>query len=222
MVALWYVIIVFQAPARYFSGGLNVELPMIVSNMALESVVLVTQLMRDFEAPWFVLGGWAIDLFLDAQTRSHSDIEIGIFRKDQNLLRAYLRDYSFGKVNDGVVQPWLEGESLSLPVHELYAKSDHHPIGELEVLLQEEVNGDWAFRRDLRIKADCKNILLLSKDAIPFLSPEIILLFKAKKTRAKDHSDFVVAHEKLNIDQKHWLRSAIELCQPGHEWLNHL
>jgi hypothetical protein len=33
-------------------------------------------------APWCVIGGWAIDLFLGEQTRPHEDLEIAIARSD--------------------------------------------------------------------------------------------------------------------------------------------
>jgi hypothetical protein len=31
----------------------------------------IKELMRDFQPNWFVAGGWAIDLFLGKETRSH-------------------------------------------------------------------------------------------------------------------------------------------------------
>jgi Aminoglycoside-2''-adenylyltransferase len=32
--------------------------------------------MADVDFPWFVAGGWAIELFLGTQTREHEDLEI--------------------------------------------------------------------------------------------------------------------------------------------------
>ncbi|MGD6844537.1 nucleotidyltransferase domain-containing protein [Bacillus infantis] len=51
--------------------------------------------MAGFEKPWFVAGGWAIDLFIGKQTRPHADLEIGIFREDQQALKSYLEDWEF-------------------------------------------------------------------------------------------------------------------------------
>ncbi|HEX5563842.1 MAG TPA: hypothetical protein VFX34_02680, partial [Sporosarcina sp.] len=51
--------------------------------------------MKDFERPWGVAGGWAIDLFLGNQTREHSDIEIAILREDQHRMKNSLADWSF-------------------------------------------------------------------------------------------------------------------------------
>jgi hypothetical protein len=49
----------------------------------------VADLMRNFKAEWFVAGGWAIDLFLEKETRPHQDIKVAVFRKDQAALHDY-------------------------------------------------------------------------------------------------------------------------------------
>ena len=49
----------------------------------------ISAVMRDFKPSWFVAGGWAIDLFLEKETRLHQDIEVAIFRKDQIALQDY-------------------------------------------------------------------------------------------------------------------------------------
>lgn len=54
--------------------------------------------MKSFTKPWFIAGGWAIDLYLNKVTRQHKDIEIGIFRENQNELKKYLADWQFYKV----------------------------------------------------------------------------------------------------------------------------
>jgi hypothetical protein len=42
----------------------------------------VAQLLRGVEIPWWIAGGWALDLFMGRQTRAHNDIEISVFRGD--------------------------------------------------------------------------------------------------------------------------------------------
>jgi hypothetical protein len=34
--------------------------------------------MRRFAQPWFVAGGWALDLFAERRSREHSDVDIAI------------------------------------------------------------------------------------------------------------------------------------------------
>ena len=33
-------------------------------------------------APWWIAGGWAIDTFLDRETRAHKDLDVGVLRRD--------------------------------------------------------------------------------------------------------------------------------------------
>lgn len=40
--------------------------------------------MKYFKKPWFIAGGWVIDIALGRVTREHGDIDICIFREDVN------------------------------------------------------------------------------------------------------------------------------------------
>src|SRR5690349_11434383 len=63
-------------------GGLPVR-------TTLEDLRAVARWLGDFDAPWWVAGGWAIDLWVGGVSRDHSDIEISILREDQARLYAY-------------------------------------------------------------------------------------------------------------------------------------
>lgn len=80
----------------------------------------VARLLKDFQCTWGVAGGWALDLFLDRETREHQDIEVAIFRQDQLSLQEHLelRGWCLDYVHNGHLVPWLSGESLVSPVHE--------------------------------------------------------------------------------------------------------
>src|SRR5579875_1369419 len=43
----------------------------------MEDVREVADVMGSFSRPWFVSGGWTIDLFLGRTTREHEDLETG-------------------------------------------------------------------------------------------------------------------------------------------------
>ncbi|MBD3287066.1 hypothetical protein GF359_10425 [candidate division WOR-3 bacterium] len=47
----------------------------------------VFRIMKGANFPWFIAGGWTIDLYLFRITREYSDIEICIFRADHFALR---------------------------------------------------------------------------------------------------------------------------------------
>jgi hypothetical protein len=46
-------------------------------------------------ARWFVVGGWALDLFHGRTTRAHDDLEIAVPMWDFDLIRARLSAYEF-------------------------------------------------------------------------------------------------------------------------------
>ncbi len=185
----------------------------------------VAELLASFDKPWFVAGGWAVDLFLGCVTRDHKDTEIAILRRDQLTLQSYLKGWEFNKVipatNVGI-EPWDRGEWLELPVHEIHAQRADSDLSELEILLNESSGEKWRFRRNLEIVRPLALFGLHSKMGIPFLGPEIVLLFKAKNPTTDDEADFNNLRHVLDRERQGWLRQAIEACYPGHAWLAYL
>jgi hypothetical protein len=78
------------------------------------------------------------------------------------------------------------------------------------------------FLRDERIRVPAEELILHTHDGIPYVRPDVALLFKAKTTRPKDEADFTVVLPALDDDQRGWLADALELVHPGHRWLGAL
>ncbi|MCI4067015.1 hypothetical protein MRQ36_32395 [Micromonospora sp. R77] len=57
---------------------------------------------------------------------------------------------------------------------------------------------------------------------IPYLRPEVVLLFKAKAAREKDRADFDGVLPLLSAAQRRWLDDALGLVHPTHEWRRRL
>src|SRR6266540_7301988 len=154
----------------------------------------VARLMAGFPRPWYVAGGWAIDLYLGRVTRPHEDVEIGILREDQQDLRRHLAGWAFEKVVPGPQghrrEPWPPSERLEPPVHEAYARRPRGTVREIEILLSEAGEGPWRFRRDPRVTKPLEDLGLVGLETIPFLSPDVVLLYKAKAPRPRDEEDF--------------------------------
>ncbi len=72
----------------------------------------------------------------------------------------------------------------------------------MEILINETKDDDWRFRTDLRISRPLHSIWSYSNTGVPYLNPEIVLLYKVKNTREKDHQDFMVVKDYLNKEQK--------------------
>lgn len=181
-------------------------------------VIAVADLLRTFPRPWFIAGGWAIDLFVGRTTRPHEDVDVAILRTDQNAIRAHLAGWTFDKVDRGQVGPWKEGEWLYWPHHEIHA---HRAGGEptrLEILLNDATGGLWRFRRHLDVVRPLDRLGIPTPSGIPVLAPEIVLLYKSKTPTAKDERDFEAALPGLDREAREWLRIALETCHPGHPW----
>jgi len=182
----------------------------------------VAEIMRGFPHPWFVSGGWAIDLFLQHVTRDHSDIEIGIYRRDQQAIHQHLPGWTLEKVvqipDGGNWVPWEESEQLNLPVHQVRAKRLQPEPLEFEFFLNECNETHWMSRRHPELIRPMDEIMMMSFLGIPILAPEIQLLFKAKQTRPKDQNDFDLMLPFLNPAQRRWLADALKQYYPDHSW----
>lgn len=188
-----------------------------------EPVRKVAAILEGFRRPWWFAGGWAIDLLVERETRAHEDVEVAILRGDQKDLRDHLRGWHFERVTRGTreTRPWHEGDWIGPPDHEIHGRSPEDPL-ELEILLNEGEGATWRFRRDLAIARPLALTGMRTADGVPFLAPEIVLLYKAKDPRERDLHDFRVARGVLDEDRRRWLRDVLARVHPGHPWIREL
>jgi hypothetical protein len=177
----------------------------------------VSELMREFHRPWAIAGGWSIDLFLGRQTREHADVDVAILRRDQVALQALLDGGRVEKVVEHQLRPWMAAEWLALPIHEVHAT-----LGDgfhVEFLLNEfdPETDEWVFRRDDRVRLPFADAIR-GDAAVPYLAPEVVLLFKSKYEDAKEDGDFRAALPRLEPHQRLWLRNALAMTAPNHRW----
>jgi hypothetical protein len=87
-------------------------------------------------------------------------------------------------------------------------------------IFREPHDGDiWICRRDNTIRLPYTEIIHRTDAGIPYLAPEIVLLFKAKGNRPKDRADLAGALPSLDTSRRTWLREALIRLSPGHPWL---
>ena len=187
-----------------------------------EEPLNVTKIMNNFDMSWSIAGGWAISIFIGYEIRKHKDIEIAILRRDQLALQRYLKNWEFKKVipDTGEMEIWKNGEYLELPVHEIHVYNINYDPSALEILLNESNENEWVFRRNPEISRPISKLGIQSKMRIPILSPEIILLYKAKNPNNQDETDFNTIYKLLNKEQRNWLKESIKVCYPEHPWLD--
>ncbi|HEX2021225.1 MAG TPA: amino acid transporter, partial [Candidatus Thermoplasmatota archaeon] len=62
-------------------------------------------LLGGLPVPWWIAGGWALDLFRGAASRPHDDLDVAILRDDERTFRAVLSGFEFFPgLGDGVVE----------------------------------------------------------------------------------------------------------------------
>ena len=187
-----------------------------------EVPVEINSLLKGFPALWGVAGGWAIDLFLDKETRPHHDIEVTILRRAQLEMKSFLSDWNFEYVHRGVVSDWTRKIYLDRPIHEIYAIKEGDSTAKLEILLNEHAGKNWLFRRNMGIKLPIEEIFVETASGIPILHPKIVLLYKVKRNESKDLEDLVNAAPILTKPDRAWLYNAIWSTYGRHEWLRYL
>jgi Aminoglycoside-2''-adenylyltransferase len=153
------------------------------------------QALNGFAGPWWVAGGWAVDLAVGASTRSHDDLDVAVLRRDAPELVELLGARSVGP-------------------HQLRADG-------FDLLLNDAADGEWIFRRDARVRRPLDEIGV-ERGGLPVLAPEVVLLFKAKDPAPKDEADREQLLPRVDAAGRDWLRTALETAYPGHPWLGAL
>lgn len=186
---------------------------------SLPDVRAVVSTLAALRTPWAVAGGWAIDLALGRVTRPHADVDVAVFRSDQEALRAALPGWDFDAVRGGTLVPWARHEWLALPVHEVHARPpEGAPVQPLEILMNDQEGSEWVYRRDPAVRRPLVQAILDVAAGIRVLAPEIVLLYKSKAPRAADEQDFRVALPLLDSETRAWLRAALLRAAPIHPW----
>ncbi len=183
--------------------------------------------MASFDRPWWIAGGWVIDVFLGRKTRPHADLEISILSSDQRALFEHLQGWDLRLAAPQGSFPRWDGHLLSEPYHQVWARQDTHPASTprdfsmdptmLDLLIEDSDGDVWRYRRHgdvIRPIAEFGD----RREGLPFVRPEIALLFKAKGTRYKDQRDLERVLPGLDEHARTWLRTALGVAHPDHRW----
>lgn len=181
----------------------------------------VARRLAGVSVPWSVAGGWALDLFRGAQSREHGDLEIAIPAAGFAQVRERFPEFVFDAISDGRVWPDAGAEALA-GTYQTWLR-DPATDGFLVDVFREPHDGNvWICRRDPAIRRPYSQIISHTPDGIPYLAPELVLLFKAKHARPKDQADFEGVVPLMSAGQRSALGELLELVHPGHRWLAEL
>jgi hypothetical protein len=184
----------------------------------------VADIFSRCRAPWWIAGGYAIELAAGRPVREHADIDVLLLRRDQLAVQRALPGWQWQAADPpGSLRPWRPAELLPASVHDIWCRPGPGEPWRIQVMLDESSGSDWVSRRDERIRRPVATLGSVAAGGIPYLAPEIQLFYKGKAPRPKDETDFTAALPILTGPQREWLRDALSLVYgPGHPWRTRL
>ncbi len=201
-----------------------------VHSAGFEPVHAVGSLLSGLTVPWWITGGWAIDLAVGHVTRDHTDVDVMMLERDEHALRG-LTGVDIQLVADGQPPgPWPAGRRLtaiSAPGPKPLVTGPGRRVGDRVVLRGEDlplpaevvpagaVGAIWVYKKGSNVFVRPLADITRHWHGIPFLAPEVVLLIKARPGTERpatdnDQRDFEAALPLLNAEQRSWLKDAIE------------
>lgn len=171
--------------------------------------------------PWCVAAGWALDLFRGTQAREHGDIEIAIPAATFPEVGGHFPGYAFDAVGGGRVWENAAPDVLAA-THQTWLRDPTTGNYLLDVFREPHDGETWICRHDETIRLPYGEIIHHTPGGIPYLAPELVLLFKAKQARPKDEVDFTETIPQMTPAQRQALAGLLARAHPGHHWLANL
>ena len=171
------------------------------------------------DVPWWIAGGWAIDLYLAEQTRAHADLDIGVLRRDIGQVLAMLPSWEIFEAKEGLLTRVRDGELPRPDVHSLWCRPAGISVWTVELMLDESADEEWIYRRHQAIRRPLATAIQRCDTGLPFLAPEIQLLYKSKQMRARDQVDFDRTAPRLSGAARVWLLESLDSVEPEHRWI---
>ena len=204
-------------------------------------------ILQTADIDWGICGGLAVDLFHGNLTRKHLDLDICVFWENRGDVINLMKDtgwmiYEYcggGKshlIHNADEQEFpnnnlfcVKGNNKALHLTYLGDNMYEHSMDQIE---QRELDFlDFLFNRregnclilpgNHGIKRELSKAFCIYED-IPYLSPEIVLLYKSMESEREDYEhDFNITIGALDSERKTWLVNSLKVSFPqGHNWLN--
>ncbi|MFJ1708218.1 nucleotidyltransferase domain-containing protein [Kitasatospora sp. NPDC088346] len=177
----------------------------------------VTARLAGLATPWYVAGGWAVDLFRGGRTREHGDLEIAVPAAGFAEIRSRFAGFAFDVVAFDRI--WELTPEVSGLTHQTWLRDPSTGRYLVDVFREPHDGPTWICRRDPSIRLPYTAVVRRTPDGIPYLAPELALLFKAKAVRPKDQQDFAGALPLLDGAARRTLAALLARVHPGHRWL---
>ncbi|MDP4033851.1 MAG: amino acid transporter [Pseudorhodobacter sp.] len=136
--------------------------------------------------------------------------------------RGILSGLEFFTVKDGRFDHLPPGVTLPMDVWQLWGADIGAGRWRVDMMVDRGSPDVWVYKRDPSFTLPRAKAIRATAGGIRYLAPHIVLLFKARHAREKDHGDFRNAWPRLNSSEKSSLCRWLEVLHPGHTWIQAL
>jgi len=182
------------------------------------------EVMDGFPEPWWVVGGHAVEAFTGVP-RFHEDIDLVVFTDALPALREQMRGVFHLWSNHGGTFRLID-DAQPEPLHPLaqvWMRRDARSPWRVDCPVNPVRDGRWVSKRDDDLVLDLDDATWVAGDGVRYLRPELVLHFKARHLRPKDHVDLATVLPLLAEDRRAWLREAVRgTYGDDHVWLDRL
>jgi hypothetical protein len=174
------------------------------------------ELFSGYRGRWWIAGGWALELFVGEPWREHEDTDVGILRQEAGLIRQYLAFWDIQVAAAGELSPW-DGSIPSSELNEnnLWCRPTPKDPWTMDLTVSDGDAVYWTFRRDRAVRIPWGDAVVVNTAGVPYLAPELQLLFKSKHLRSKDTVDARYVIPRLDDARRDWLG---EHLSTDHPW----
>lgn len=195
--------------------------------------------MKGADFPFFICGGFALELFLDKRIRPHSDIDVCVLSKNKKETVEYMQNKHWNlyePIGDSLLRPILNTDREQISRLRFFFcikpncsfininPTSKNNIYKFEILNEEQLSFDFIeviFNECQNENFICypdKNVVrkfdkaVLYNNDIPYIAPEILLFFKsnsAYSSRTDYQIDFNEVAPHLPRESRVWLINAL-------------
>ena len=182
----------------------------------------VAERLAGLDAPWWIVGGWAVEAFTGVP-REHEDIDVAFFRRDLGAVHALLSpELCIWSNLSGTIRPLRTMDELLEGARQLWVRRDGASPWLMDLAATPHDGDTWISPRDPGVSRPLEEATFVAADGIRYLQPDLVLFMKALMARPKDEGDLATVLPRLDTVMRDWLAGTIERVHPGHRWIERI
>lgn len=171
---------------------------------------------------WWICGGLSLEMYAGQQWRDHEDLDIGLVRSQGPDVHAFLSpQWDLWVAAGGTLRPW-SGSPLDAGCNEnnVWVREGPGSPWRLDLTVGSGSDEEWIYRRNEAVRRPWEEAISLTDDGIPYLAPEIQLLFKSKDPKPKDDLDAETVFPMLEEGGRAFLDETLDAGHAWRAWMN--